>query len=64
MIPTNTDVSSITDLPGRDGEPDDLCKEGEHVFYRDDLGYKWCRECDRSLQTITDWHGHDTGRSA
>lgn len=63
MTGANTDVSGITDLPGEGGEPDDLCAEGEHVFHTNNLGYRSCVECGRSLQAIVDWYGHDIGGS-
>ena len=58
-VTSNSDVSDITDLPSME-IPDDLCEEGEHDFRTDDAGYRYCLRCNRSLQAICDWYGHDT----
>lgn len=57
-----TDVSGITDLPSSE-EPDDLCDEGDHDLRRDQNGYWFCATCERSLQSLCDWWGHDTRRN-
>lgn len=59
MSELGSDVSGITSMPSME-VPDDLCNEGEHDFHTDTNGYKYCIDCNRSLQTICDWYGHST----
>lgn len=59
MSGLGSDVSGITSMPSLE-EPADLCDDGEHSFRSDANGYRFCIDCNRSLQTLCDWYGHTT----